>query len=124
MTIKEAITQTREQKPNPYSDANLKVWLSIADGQIFKYLQGFEDLTEAFDGYDALTDDETELLAEHPFDALYIDWLKSKIDVAMEEYERYNIDATLFNEGLNAYTRYIVQRRTPRQDYTIVWPRL
>ena len=125
MTIDRAISEAREQKPNPFSDGQLKLWLSDADGELFIYRKGFEEFKdEVFEGYGADTPGETVLLADPPHDALYIDWLKAKIDMGMEEYELFNISAELFNEGLASYTRHIVRSMTPLQNVTIRWPRL
>jgi hypothetical protein len=63
-----------------------------------------------FEGYSVDVDQQTDLLAPAPFDEMYIYWLKAQIDLANGEYNRYNVEITMFNtewqEYINDYNRH------------------
>ena len=49
-----------------------------------------------FTGYDASTDQNTEMLVPAPFDEMYIRWLEAQIDYTNQEYLKYNNAMSLF----------------------------
>jgi hypothetical protein len=116
MTIIEAINQIDDLKANTYSQKNKIEWLSRVDGMIKRIIidthEGGEDIK--FDGYNEDTDLETELLAPHPYDELYIRWLEAQIDYTNAEYDKYNNTITAFNTSFNNYQNYYNSQHMPK----------
>ena len=71
-----------------------------------------ENLPEYFRGYDA-GDTGRMLLAEPPYDELYVAYLKMKVDEENGETARYNNSATMFNEHLLTYERFYNRTHMP-----------
>lgn len=124
MTIAQALDHAKEQKPNPFLDSRLIGWLEELDGQIYDSLKTFQGLTESPPSYDGAAPENQQLLAPPPYDALYPAFLAARIDLAMEEYERYNISASVFNSSLETYLRHIARTRMPVEGARITYPRL
>ena len=72
-------------------------------------------VTEAnvFPGYTDDTPLDTPLIAEAPYDELYLSWLESKIDYYNGEYSKYNNAIMKFNEEYAAYSRYYNRTHMP-----------
>ena len=118
MTIKEAVDNCRAKQPSQFADKQLIAWLSVLDGQLFEYLKKHEKMTErekAFDGYTEATPGDTVLLAETPCDDIYGYYLSMKLDYMLDEIDRYNVSASLFNEAEARYKRHIIQTRRPKR---------
>lgn len=105
MLISEAIEITDRIKPNAYGREEKVKWLSDIDMQIYEEIIKTHIGDERiFNGYDGDTDiNVTELLAQNPYDELYIHGLKRQIDLNNEEYSKYNNDCLLFN---SVYTNF------------------
>ena len=105
MLISEAIEITDRIKPNAYGREEKVKWLSDIDMQIYEEIIKTHIGDERiFNGYDGDTDiNGTELLAQNPYDELYIHGLKRQIDLNNEEYSKYNNDCLLFN---SVYTNF------------------
>ena len=112
MKIIEAIGRVDDLKPNAYDVEHKIGWLSKLDHKIQnQVISTHEDAPEeAFTGYPADVDQQTELLAPAPFDEMYIYWLRAQIDLANGEYNKYNVEITMFNtewqEFINHYNRH------------------
>ena len=106
MTINEAIEKVDALKPNSYTQSEKIEWLSIVDGLIKRTIvdkhEGGEDII--FNGYTDDTPLDTELIAQYPYDDMYIPWLESKIDYNNAEYTKYNNSITRFNDTFSAYS--------------------
>lgn len=100
MKIIEAISKIDDLKHNTYSHADKVDWLSRLDSMVKRLVidthEGGEDIV--FNGYNADTDTETELLIPEPFDDAYLRWLEAQIDYANGEYEKYNNSAEAYNQ--------------------------
>ena len=98
MTIKEALALVDELKPNGFSPTVKIRWLSELDGMIYQGLvqthEGNDDIENPH--YTAETDLDTTLIAEHPYDRLYVTWLESRIDY-------YNYDIAMLNNSNAAF---------------------
>lgn len=116
MTIIELITDVDEMKPNGYGQLYKVQWLSQLDGMVKNDIidthEGGEDV--AFDGYNAETPLDTELLIPHPYDDVYRYWLEAQIDYANGEYTKYNNSMSMFNEAYSAYNRYYNRTHMPK----------
>ncbi len=115
MTIIEAINKVDALKPNSYTQSDKIAWLATLDGLIKKHIidthEGGESVV--FDGYDENTPLDTELLAESPYDAVYLTWLEAKIDYANGEFNKYNNSAVAYNTDYSAYERYYNRTHMP-----------
>ena len=116
MTIIEMITDVDAMKPNGYDQIYKIQWLSHLDGRIKNEIidihEGGEDVT--FNGYNAETPLDTELIVPHPYDDVYRYWLEAQIDYANGEYAKYNNSMSMFNEAYSAYNRYYHKHHMPK----------
>ncbi|MBR3019573.1 MAG: hypothetical protein IKH57_21255 [Clostridia bacterium] len=102
MTIDQAIHTADELKPNQIERARKIDWLSRLDGRIYKELmctherRGPEEVPDTFSGYKQDTDQDTVLLAPAPYDEIYRFYLEMHIDLANQEYDKYNNSAMLY----------------------------
>jgi hypothetical protein len=106
MKIIEAISRVDDLKPANNYDFEQKIgWLSQLDLMIQnRVIDTHEDAPETvFTGYPADVDVQTELIAPTPFDEMYIYWLKARIDLANGEYNRYNVEITMFETEWQAF---------------------
>lgn len=67
-----------------------------------------------FDGYNAETPLDTELIVPHPYDDVYRYWLEAQIDYANGEYAKYNNSMSMFNEAYSAFYRYYHKTHMPK----------
>lgn len=112
MKIIEAIGRVDELKPNTYDVEHKIGWLSKLDlmiqNNVFNTHEGATE--KVFEGYPVDVDQQTDLLAPAPFDEMYIYWLKAQINLSNGEYNRYNVEITMFNtewqEYINDYNRH------------------
>lgn len=115
MTIAEAIQTVDAQRNNVCTMADKVAWLSEIDGKIkHEIIDTHADAESVpFDGYTVDTSMNTELIAEAPYDALYIPWLESCIDRVLNETTRYNNSITRFNDKYDDYARYYNRTHMP-----------
>jgi hypothetical protein len=115
MTIIEAINAVDTLKPNTYTYAEKIRWLSALDGTIKKEIidthEGGDGVV--FEGYNADTPLETELLVAGPYNEVYIMWLEAQIDYANQEYDKYNNSMMMYNNSYNAFWRYYNRTHLP-----------
>ena len=116
MTIKECIDIVDNLKPNQYSVVDKVRWLSFIDKIIIN------DVLKTHEGYDGRYDNFTEysadklaiqLIAENPYDRLYIAFLKMQIDGENGEMARYNNSANSFNTYMMEYRKYYNKTHMP-----------
>lgn len=115
MTIIEAIGMIDTLKPNTYSQEDKIKWLSNLDMSIKKEIIDTHEGGEVieFNGYDVNTPLDTELLAEAPYDEMYVFCLESQIDYANGEYGKYNNSITAFNSTLSSFRNYYNRKHMP-----------
>ena len=105
MTLREAIDSFDHICPNALDHAAKRRILSAFDGRLYSgVLVHYEGAPAVFSGYGETTDPDTPLLAEYPYDDLYIRLLCAENDAVNGDIERYNNAAALFN---TAYTQYV-----------------
>lgn len=116
MTIKECIDLVDNAKPNQYTTREKVMWLSFLDGTIIndvlKTHEGYDGRYDLFEGYseDKLT---TELIVPSPYDRLYPQYLKMKIDGENGEIVRYNNSAALYNTYLSEFKKWYNKTHMP-----------
>lgn len=116
MTIIEAINQIDEFKPNGFSQKDKIRWLNTVDYHIkTEIIDTHEDAESViFAGYDEDTPLDTALLADAPFDVLYIRWLEAQIDYANAEIGKYNNSMTMFDSAYSDYKNYYNRTHMPQ----------
>lgn len=109
MTIREAINAVNKIVPNnKFTDIEKTDWLSRLDNQIYKEIIDIREdkKAEDFYGYNCNTDENTQLLADFPYDELYIFFLKSQIHLYIGEMAQYSENVSVFNNMLSQYRNY------------------
>ena len=119
MTIKECIDIVDSMKPNQYGVYEKTRWLSFLDriiiNDVLKTHEGYDFRRfENFLGYspDKLGE---ELIVTAPYDQMYIEYLKMKIDEENGETARYNNTATMFNSYLALFRKWYNKTHMPLQ---------
>lgn len=113
MTLDQALHTVDELKPNQIRRAQKIEWLSMLDQRIFAELiarhEPGKNAAAGFAGYTQETPPDTELLAQAPYDEIYRFCLETHIDLANQEYGKYNNSAALlanaWGELARAYHR-------------------
>lgn len=105
MTIREALRQVDELKPNAISEEQKIKWLDRMERFFIEECIKTHHVPERYRnleyrGYDTHTDDETELLIPDPDSEVYLAYLEMKIDLANMEIEKYNNSAMLYGQVL------------------------
>lgn len=118
MTVRECIDQVNMVKPNQFSTDDKLRWLSYIDKKIIldvlKCHDGYNRQYDLFEGY-SLNDLEKYLIAEAPYDNLYIQFIKMKIDEENGETTRYNNSAIMFNEYYDDFRKAYHRNHMPLQ---------
>lgn len=115
MTINEAITYVDNIKPNTFALAEKIRWLSNLDG-IFKHEvidthEGGEEVF--FEGYTEDTPLDTELIAPHPYDEVYLRHLEAQIDYHNGENRRFNNSIALYNAAFLNFKNWYNRTHKP-----------
>lgn len=115
MKIIEAITKIDSVKPNNYTTENKIAWLSTLDGMIKEEIIDTHEggKSVVFNGYDANTPNDTELLVPAPYDDMYVRWLEAQIDYANGEYGRYSNSMTMYNASYVNFERHYNRNHMP-----------
>lgn len=109
MNIKDCIDLVDNEKPNQYTIKEKVMWLSFIEAiiinEVLKTHEGYDGRYDMFEGYseDKLT---VKLIVPAPYDRLYTQYLKMKIDEANGEITRYNNSAALYNAYMSEYRKY------------------
>lgn len=119
MTIKECIDIVDSLKPNQYSIEDKVRWLSFIDRLIINdVLKTHEDYDEKYDLFDGYSADRLgkKLIVPTPYDQLYTEFVKMKIDEENGETARYNNTATMFNSYLTVFKKWYNKNHLPLQE--------
>ena len=121
MTIRQALTQVEQVKPNAVPDEVLVQWLNEVDQTIFKELvKTHEYGTElVFGGYDRTDEsgaDSVVLLAPEPYSQLYVYYLCAQIDMQNQEFDLYRNNAALYNKAYSDYASYYNRKIMPASE--------
>ena len=105
ITLNEIITYFDSQVPNQYSRENKVEWLSEIDEMIYELIIKDRENSEisSFNGYNADTDDETELLVPAMFKDLYRYYIEKNVYYSNREINAFNNAAQLFEMNYENY---------------------
>lgn len=115
MTIMEIINHLDAVKPNSYSQAEKIKWLNQVEWMIKKEIVDTHEGADKhpFDGYDTMSSLAKKVIAESPYDRLYIHWLEAQIDYANGEYPKYHNSMTMFNESYDEFAKWYNRAHMP-----------
>lgn len=122
MTVCEAITLTDGLVHNTYTRAEKLGWLQTLEGIIAtEVLTNREGMPEPeIPVFDSNTPDDLCLLAQAPFDRMYIHYLAAQIHCCNGELERYNNAIALFHSCFQAFRNDFNRRHmTSRRQFTL-----
>ncbi len=112
MTLAEAIVQARMSRPNTFSDETLTDWVSDLEAGIQTEIW-LRERGDLLPEYDFDTDGAVKLLAEKPFDKLYVLWLRAMISRARDEEADHAAAKRDFDELYGRYVRYFAGKYAP-----------
>lgn len=114
MTISEALSRVDGLKHNTYTREEKLGWLSQLDTMILQQvLCSQTPATAPCTSYGPDTDPNTVLLAESPFDEMYLRFMEAQMDYHNGEYSRYNNAILLFNRAFEAFTAHHLRNNPP-----------
>lgn len=124
MTIQEAIDRCDGVKPNTYQKEDKVRWLSFLDATIINEIINMhepkEDHVYDFEGYDVRFTDHN-LIVPFPYDELYVEYLKMKIDEENGETARYNNSAAIYNTHLKAFAKEYHKTHLPVRSRLMIF---
>lgn len=104
MTISEAIARLDLQKQNTCTRQEKLCWLSELDGLIkAQILDAYENPPAVLLPYGDPLPEDGVLLAEPPYDSMYLWYLEAKIDYQNGEINRFNNAMALFQSCFREY---------------------
>lgn len=117
MKLSEAIEQVKKEKPHSFSMDHCTIFINELEASVQEFL-GVNN--EEWKKYNWEEDGNKELIALTPYDAMYISYLKAKIDYAMEEYESYATNQAQFEADWKEWKAWAirngeVQKKLPRK---------
>ncbi|MBQ7637729.1 MAG: hypothetical protein IJS90_02360 [Clostridia bacterium] len=123
MTLREAIERFDLLYPNALDLSAKRNIISALDGRInSEILVNYGEGEADFCGYNETTPGETQLLAQFPFDDIYIKALCVENDAVSGDIDRYNNSAEVFNLSWEQYAAYYNRTRRHRET-KLLYPR-
>lgn len=116
MTIKDCIDIVDNLKPNQYTIKDKVGWLSFIEeiiiNEVLKTHEGYDGRYDLFEGYseDKLS---TPLIVASPYDRLYTEYLKMKIDEANGEIARYNNSRAMYESHMTEFRKHYNKTHMP-----------
>lgn len=105
-TMNTVIEELEGLKPNVISDEIKYKWLANLDGLISVQVHMDAEPIQ----YKLPNDADKTLLVGAPFDDIYVLYCSAMVDFYNREYNNYNFSVSLFNDRLEAYKAYYIQR--------------
>ena len=118
-TMNSTIAYIDSVKPNVFEEETKYNWLNRLEGMISVEVHGDAEPAQ----YDLPADADTELLVPHPYDDIYALYVGAMIDFYNKEYNNYNNSMLMFQERLEAYKRWYIQRHAygKKRNFRNVW---
>ena len=104
-TMNSVIEYVDRVKPNAYSNDDKYRWINTLEGLVSR-----DVLRKDTPDYDLPDDADTPLLVESPYDDIYHLYVSAMIDFYNREYNDYNNTILMFQERLDQYKVWHVQR--------------
>lgn len=115
MKLLSAIERVMLEKPNAFSESQLVVFINECEAMVQEFLGvDFEERIE----YDWSYDKEEDLIAPSPYDAIYISFLKAKIDYVNEEYESYANNQAMHEDDMEKFKAWAIREDKPQNKTT------
>ena len=111
MTLEQTVNAFDQAQPNDFTRAEKCRWLSELDGQLWDQILSHRENAPARPVYDADTPADTPLLAPDAYGGLYQVYLSMQANRLNGEIARYNQDAAIFNQTLQALQYYWIRTR-------------
>lgn len=102
MTVSEAITAIRNERPNTVEEEQLISWLEDVDRRI--NVDVLEPLGQGVE--ETEYDMTTVLIVPDTFRQLYVYWLAAMIDYRYQEISMYNNDYVMFNSMFESFASW------------------
>ena len=115
MTVQTAIERANDMRAGNTAPDETKIrWLTEIDHRIYNdvILTHHSD-AEPFDTDRYRNNTSAKLIAEAPYDSLYVYWLMAQIDLMASELTKYNNSLALFKEALKDYKAYYNRNHMP-----------
>jgi hypothetical protein len=118
LTVQEAIERANDMRAGNSAPEEMKIrWLSELDGVIYNdVILTHEVEAKGFADY---TDVTEVLIAEKPYDVLYVYWLMAQIDLKASELNKYNNSLALFNGAMRDYKAWFNRTYMPKKKRQI-----
>lgn len=115
MTIIEAIGRFDAQHNNAYTQEEKIAWLSHVDWEIWQTIVKTHEHEECatFNGYGANTPLDTALIADPPYDVLYLRYMEAQMHYLNDEFARYNNAITVYNTDMAAFETWYNRTHRP-----------
>ena len=110
MTVRQAIERVDQLVRNTYTNEEKIFWLSNLDAQISIFIH--KGLATEYTDKDM----DMGLLADAPFDMMYMHGLEAQIAYANGEIDRYNTAITMFQQEYDSYANHWARSTEP---YTV-----
>ena len=99
VTIDDIIQEVDALESNALDRSEKVKWLSRFDGQLYeRYMKGREGAPASWKPYGEDTPGDTALLVEHPWDGIYIHWLRAQIALYHGENDLYSDEMALVGQ--------------------------
>ena len=115
MTLKQVIEFVDDTKPNAFTNEQKTVWINELEGRIQAQVFLWDVATLCVQ-YTYSEDFDPELLVGPPYDDIYREWLKAKIDEANGEYDKYQNSMAMFNAAWDEFKVWFIRTYHPA-DY-------
>lgn len=103
MTIRALIDKVHTEKPNTFTDEHMLQFVNEIEADVVEELRmkDWEEYT--------LEDMDEELLADSPYDRLYVSYVKAQVDYANEEYPSYQLNAEQHVQDFRDFADWVVR---------------
>lgn len=106
MKLSEAIERVKLEKPHSFSANHCTVFITEIEAIVQEYLgiPASERIK-----YDWEKDGNNELIVPAPYDALYVSYLKAKIDYCNEEYQSYANNEAIHKDDMEEFKAWAIR---------------